>query len=130
MCAVTGSPVKIRHAPGVRHARHPCAGYAMRGGCARARGGGYAMRQLCARARVRARIVARVCRAGAAGMPWACHARRIVAGFAGHGGEFAGARGAWHGGDILGAWRGILARGVAWKMIRGAGAETAQTVDF
>lgn len=109
----------------------------MRGGCARARGGGYAMRQLCARARVRARIVAGyakgnpwACCGRGAGMPRACHARRIVAGFAGHGGECAGARGAWHSGGILGAWRGILARGVAWRMIRGAGAETAQTVDF
>lgn len=85
MCAVTGSPVKIRHAPGVRHARHPCAGYAMRGGCARARGGGYVMRQLCARARVCARIVAgyavRVpcgCRGHAVGMARVCrgHAMR------------------------------------------------------
>jgi hypothetical protein len=69
-------------------------------------------------------------RGHAVGVAWACYARRIVAGFARHGGECAGARGAWHSGGILGAWRGILARGVARRMIRGAGIETAQTLDL
>ena len=88
------------------------------------------MRQLCARARVRARIVAGY----AVRVPCGCrgHAMRgalwqVLRGMAGHS---AGARVAWHGGGILGAWRGILARGMAWRMIQGAGAETAQTVDF
>ena len=92
------------------------------------------MRQLCARARVRARIVAGyakgnpwACRGLANGLPWACHARRIVAGFAGHS---AGARGAWHDGGIQGRGAAFWARGVAWRIIRGGCAETAQTVDL
>ena len=108
-------------APGVRHVRHPCAGYAMRGGCARARGGGYVMRQLCARARIRARIVARVCRAGTVGMARACQWFTVGMPCAAHCGGFCGAwrriarervaRGmAGHFGRLarhFGAWRGV-----------------------